>query len=197
MASARRRDRASRAVRLCATAALTLTVACGGEDSDNENSTSSTTSTAPGTTSPPTTATPTPEEAAKAVYLELVETVDRLLTTDPDPDDADLARLATDPVLGNFRDSLSTMQAENHVVQGGPRTSHRVMSVALHEPGIVVLRDCYVGNDTTIDQDDGRIIGQGLQTRVLEATIVSADGPWRVSAIATIERLDGEVSCPD
>jgi hypothetical protein len=197
MATARR-DRACRVAALCAAATLTLAAACGGDDSDDDDAgSSSTTTEASDTTAPPTTAPPTPEEAAEAVYLELVDVVYRLGTTEPDPDDADLARLTTDPALGYLRDSFSTMQAEHHIVQPGPRSSHRVMSVAEREPGVVVLRDCSVGNDTTIDRDDGAVVGQGLSTRVLEATITSIEGQWRVSAIDTIERFDGEVPCPE
>jgi hypothetical protein len=183
---------------LCVAAAVTLAAACGGDDSDDsdERSSSPTTDDAGTTTAPPTT-TLTPEEAAEAAYLELVDTVNRLVTIAPNPDDPDLARLAIDPVLGNIRDSLSTMQAENHLVQLGPRTSHRVMSVNLRDPDVAVLRDCSVGNDTTIDQDDGTIVGEGLSTRVLEATIRAVDGQWLVSSIETVTRLDGEVPCPE
>lgn len=195
MASARR-DRACRVAVLCAAAALTLAAACGGDDSDDDAGSSSTTE-ASDTTAPPTTAPPTPEEAAKAVYLEFVDTVNRLLRSGPDPDDADLAQLATDPVIGTLRDSLTTMQAEHHIVEPGPRTSHRVMSAALRGSDEVVLRDCSVGNDTLVDQDDGSVVDQGLSTRVLEVTLTLVDRQWRVSAIATIERFDGEVPCPE
>jgi hypothetical protein len=183
---------------LCVAAAVTLAAACGGDDSDDsdERSSSPTTDDAGTTTAPPTTAL-TPEEAAEAAYLELVETVDRLLSTGPDPDDANLNRLATDPVLGNFRDNLTTMRAENHIVQMGPRTSHRIMSVTLREPDSAILRDCYVGNDTRIDQDDGMVVSEGLSTRVLEVTINSVDGHWTINTIATIVKLDGEVACPE
>ena len=197
MASARQRGLVCRVAALCAAAAVTLAAACGGDDSDDsdERSSSTTTDDAGTTTAPPTT-TLTPEEAAEAAYLDFVDTVNRLLRTGPDPDDAHLARIATDPVLGILRDSLTTMQAEHHIVQPGPRTSHRVMSVSLREPDAVVLHDCSVGNDTTVDQDDGTIIDEGLSTRVLEATIRYVDGRWMVSTIATVVKLNGEVPCP-
>jgi hypothetical protein len=184
----------------CAVATLALAAACGGgNDEPDQDSRRSTTTTAPAdptTTTPPTT-TLTPEEEVEAVYLELVEAVYRLVTTRPDPDDPALARLATEPVLGRMRDSLSTAQAEHHIVQPGPRSSHRIMSVVVEQPDRAVLRDCSVGNDTTVDQDDGRIVDEGLTTRVLEATLVSIDGQWLVSSIATVVRLDGEVPCPE
>jgi hypothetical protein len=184
----------------CAVATLALAAACGGgDDEPDQGSPRSTATTAPAdptTTSPPTTAL-TPEEEVEAVYLELVETVYQLVTTAPDPDDPDLARLASDPVLGEMRDSLSTMAAENQIVQKGPRSSHQVMSVTLTGADAATLRDCSVGNDTTIDQDDGSIVGEGLSTRVLEATVLKVDGRWTVSEIATVEILDGEVPCPE
>ena len=172
--------------------ALTAAAACGGGDDPPEDDARATT-----TIDPTTTTQLTPEEEAEAVYLELFDTVMRLLTTDPNPDDPELARLATDPVLGNFRDSLSTMQAENHIVQRGARTSQTVLSVETSSSDTVLLRACSVGNDTTIDQDDGSIVDQGLSTRLVEVTVRSSDGEWKVSDIATIERFEGEVPCPD
>jgi hypothetical protein len=185
----------------CAVATVALAAAaCGGGDDElEEGSPRSPTTTAPvdpTTTTPPTTAL-APEEEVEAVYLELVEAVDRILTTGPDPDDPNLARLATDPVLGSFRDNLTTMQAEHHIVRPGPRTSHRVMSVTLEEPDLAILRDCYVGNDTRIDQDDNSVVSEGLSTRVLEVTVVSLDESWVVSDITTLTKLEGEVPCPE
>ena len=185
----------------CAVATLALAAAAcgGGDDEPDEGSLRSTTTTAPSdttTTTPPTTVL-TPEEEVEAVYLEFVDTVMRLLTTAPDPDDPHLARLATEPVLGTMRDNLTTMQAENHIVQRGPRTSQRVMSVTMQDTDRAVVRVCSVGNDTRIDQDDGTVIDRGLTTRVLEATVVLLDGRWAVSDIGTRVRLDGEVPCPE
>jgi hypothetical protein len=168
-------------------------IACGGDDDDGEETGADPTA-AETTTPPPTTA--PPEEEAKAVYLELVAVVYRLLTTNPDPDDPELQRLAIDPALSNLRDSLATAQAENHVVQPGPRTSHNVMSVVAESSTRAVLRDCSVGNDTTVDVDDGTVVSQGLSTRVLEATLERRNGQWVVSDVATVELVDGEVTCP-
>ena len=194
MVSTRRRGGVRRAVALCAATILTLATSCGDDEPDEDESSSTTTTQTRDTTAPATTPL-TPEEEVEAVYLELVDTVTRLVTTNPDPEDADLARLATDPLLGTFRDNLSTMATENFIVRPGPRTSHRVMSVSLQEPSVAVLRDCSVGNDTTVDRDDGKVIDEGLSTRVLEATVISIDGQWMVSSIATVEKSDGEVTC--
>jgi hypothetical protein len=171
-------------------------IACGGDDDDGGDSGTNQTG-AETTTTSPTTAPLTPEEEAKAVYLEFVDVVNRLLTTAPDPDSPDLARLATDPVLGRLRDSLTTLRAENHIWQPGPRSSHLVMSVVPTEDGSAVLRDCYVGNDTRIDQDDGSVVSEGLTTEVLEVRLGQVDGDWFVRDIATVQSFDGEVQCPD
>jgi hypothetical protein len=170
-------------------------VACGGDDDDGRETGTDPTA-AETTTTSPTTAPLTPEEEAKAVYLELVDVVYRLLTTNPDPDDPELQRLAIDPALSNLRDSLATAQAENHAVQPGPRTSHNVISVVAESSTRAVLRDCSVGNDTTVDVDDGTVVSQGLSTRVLEATLERRNGQWVVSDVATVELFDGEVTCP-
>lgn len=196
MASTRRRDGVRRAVALCAATILMLATACGDDDEPDEDGSSSTTTQGAITAAPPSAAM-TPEAEVEAVYLELVDTVYRLVTTTPDPDDPNLSRVAVDPVLGDVRDSLSTMKAENHIVQLGSRTSHRVMSITFADPDKAVLRDCSVGNDTTIDQDDGSIVSEGLSTRVLEATLISIDGAWAVSKIGTIAKFDGEVPCPE
>lgn len=170
---------------------MALTVAaCGGADDAPEDTRVTT------TVETTTTTQPTPEEEAESVYLELFDTVIRLLTTDQDPDDPDLARLAMDPVLGTFRDSLTTMRSENHIVERGTRTSQTVISVESTTADTVKLRACSVGNDTTIDQDDGSIIDQGLSTRLVEVTIRLSGGEWKVSDIATVERFEGEVPCP-
>lgn len=176
-----------------AVVALTAAGACGGGDDASEDDARATTTVDPTTT----TTQLTPEEEAKAVYLELFDTVMRLLTTDQDPDDPDLARLAMDPVLSEIRDNLTTMQAQNHIVEQGPRTSQRVMSISISEPDSALLRACSVGNDTRIDEDDGTVVDEGLSTRVLEATMQFDDGIWRVSEIATVERFDGEAPCPE
>jgi hypothetical protein len=183
----------------CAAAAtvVALAASCGGDGSD-ESATGST-STAPPeatTTTPPTTVL-TPEEEAEAAYLEVADTVMRLITTDPNPDDPELPRLLAEPALGTVRDSLTTMQAENHIVQRGPRTSQRVMSVTVKEPGLAIVRVCDVGNDTRVDRDDNSIVSEGLSTRVADATVILVDGRWKVSSIGTEVKLDGEVPCPE
>jgi hypothetical protein len=183
----------------CAAAAtvVALAASCGGDGSD-ESATGSTSTEPPEatTTTPPTTVL-SPEEEAEAVYLELVDTVERVLAQAPDPDNADLQRLAVDPVLGTLRDSLTTRQAEHHIGLLGDRTSHRIMSVSLERPDMALVRDCHVANDKVVDDDDGSIVDDGrLRTRVLEATVVRAAGRWAVSDIGTLERWDGEVPCP-
>ena len=172
--------------------ALTTSVSCGGGDDGLEDHARATT-----TIDPTTTTQLAPEEEAEAVYLEFVDTVMRLLTTEPDPANADLAQLAVDPVLGRIRDNLTTMQAENHIVQRGERTSQEVISTTVDSLTSVVLRVCDVGNDTTIDRDDGAIVDEGLSTRLLEVTVTSHGDKWVVSDIATLERFSGEVPCPD
>jgi hypothetical protein len=177
---------------------LTFGAACGddaggGGDDSSDDSSRPTTDEATTTS----TTTLTPEEAAKATYLEFVETVDRLVTTNPDPDDPDLAELAIDPVLGTVRDSLTTMQAENHIWRTGARSSHAVTSVELREPTTVTLRDCYVGNDTRLDRDDNSIVSSGLSTELLDVTLTLGDeSSWVVSMVTTAQTFEGEVECP-
>jgi hypothetical protein len=175
--------------------ALTLAPACGDDDSGDGDAAASTT-TADDATSAPTTAPPTPEEEAEAVYLELVDVVYRLLTTDPDPDDPDLARLAVDPALGNFKDSLSTMKAENQIVERGDATSQEVLSTSVEDASTVVLRVCSQGNDRRIDRDDGSVVSDGSSTRLLESVVVHDGDTWRVSTIRTQEVFEGLVECP-
>lgn len=179
------------AVALLALLSVAAAMACGGDD-DEETGTDPTAET---TTTSSTTAPPTPEEEAKAVYLEFVATVERLLTTSRDPNDADLNRLAVDPVLGEVKDNLTTMRTENHVVTTGPRTSHTVSSVELVAPSEAEVSDCYIGNDTTTDADDGRVVDEGLSTRSLKASLSMVEGAWVVRDVTTLEIFDGETSC--
>jgi hypothetical protein len=169
-------------------------VACGGDDDDGEQT--GTDQPAAETTTSPTTARLTPEEEAKATYLELVDVVYRLLTTDPDPDDSDLARLATEPVLANFRDSLTTMRAENHIVERGDQTSQEVLEISI-ESDTATLQVCSVGNDRTVDRDDGSVVEEGVSARFADVTLVRGpDGSWQVSDIATTQVFNGESACP-
>jgi hypothetical protein len=185
--------RARTALALLAVLTVAAAMACGGDD-DEETGTDPTA--AETTTTPPTAAELTPEEEAKATYLELVDVVYRLLTTNPDPDDSDLARLATEPVLGNFRDSLATMRAENHIVERGDQTSQQVLEISI-ESGTATLQVCSVGNDRTVDRDDGSVVDQGVSARLADVTLVrGADGSWQVSDIATTQVFDGETACP-
>jgi hypothetical protein len=106
-----------------------------------------------------------------------------------------LTRLAADPVLGEVRDNLATMRAENHIVAVGPRTSHRVIGTSLVSPTEAEVRECYIGNDTTTDQDDGRVIDEGLSTRSISATLRRSEDSWVVHEVATIEIFEGETTC--
>jgi hypothetical protein len=169
-------------------------VACGGDDDDGGETGTDPTA-AETTTTPPATAPVTPEEEAKATYLEFVATVEWLLTTSRDPNDTDLNRLAVDPVLSEVKDNLTTMRTENHVVTPGPRTSHTVTAVVLVTPTEAEVSDCYVGNDTTSDADDGTVLDEGLSTRSIKASLALTEGGWAVSDVTTLEILDGETSC--
>jgi hypothetical protein len=190
----RRRPRTRAALATLTGLLVVAGLACGDDDDDGEQ-VGTDQPAAETTPTPATTAAVTPEEEAKAVYLEFVQVVSRLLTTTPDPDSPDLVRLATDPVLGRLRDSLTTLRAENQIWQPGPRSSHLVMSVVRTEDG-ALLRDCYVGNDMRVDKDDGSVVSAGLTTEVLEVLLDHVDGDWLVRDITTIQSFDGEVQCP-
>ena len=179
---------------LAVVAALAGMAACGGGD---EPSTSPTTS-GQTTTTPSTTAPLSPEEEAKAVYLELVDHMYSLMTTAPDPQNELLASLAAEPLLGTLRDSLGTMQAEHHLVEKGSRTGEDVLTVAIGPSTNATLRVCSVGNDTTVDQDDGTVVaGGGISTRLLEVSLVKEpESAWHVNDIGTIDVFEGEVECP-
>ena len=196
MPNARRHPRARRLLALLAAGglAVAMAAACGGGGDDDEAGTDPTTSDE-ATTTPSTTAPVTPEDEAKAVYLEFVEVVERLLTTDASPDDPELLRLAVDPVLSSIRDGTQMQRAENQLWQLGDRTSHRV-GEASHTAEGMLLRDCLVENDVLIDQDDGRIVqATPLTTRDLEVTMVQTPAGWAVADIATITKTEGEVPC--
>jgi hypothetical protein len=168
-------------------------IACSGDHDDGDET--GTDPTAADTTTPPTTSPVTPEEEAKAVYLEFVDVVNRLLTTDPNPDDPDLHRLAVDPVLSTIRDGTLTQHAENQLWQLGDRTSHAVGPAERTSEGMT-LRDCLVENDLLVDQDDGRVVHTTpLTTRELEVKLVETPSGWAVASIETTRKLDGEVSC--
>jgi hypothetical protein len=170
-------------------------VACGDDDDGEETGTGTTAAEA--TTTSPRTASLRPEEEAKAVYLELVDVVYTLLTTNPDPDDPDLVRLATEPVLSEFKDSLSTMRAEHHLVERGDRTTQRVLSVAATSANSALLRACSIGNDRTIDQDDGSVVDEGASASLVDVALTRASGAnWQVSNITAVQVFEGQLECP-
>jgi hypothetical protein len=191
--TSRRRRLFGRARVALAVLAIVAVVACGDDDDGEETGTDPTA--AETTTTSPTTTELTPEEEANAVYLEFVATVERLLTTSRDPNDTDLNRVAIDPVLSELKDNLTTMRTENHVVTIGPRSSHTVTSVDLVSPSEAEVSDCYVGNDTTTDTDDGSVLDEGLSTRSIKASLATVDGHWVVRDVTTLEIFSGETSC--
>ena len=178
--------------RLAVVAALAGMAACGGDD---EPSTSPTTSSET-TTTPSTTAPLSPEEEAKAVYLEFVDVVERLVTHDPNPDDPALAELAIDPVLSTMRDSVTTLRSENQVWQQGDRNSHQVFEQQMDGDSRVVLQDCLVENDVLIDRDSGAVVEtQPLATRTLEVGMARQGNSWVVATIDIVDEVAGEVPC--
>jgi hypothetical protein len=191
-----RRRPVTRAALATLTGLLVLAgVACGGDDEGEEAGTDQTA--AETTTTSPTTAPLTPEEEAKATYLEFVDVVYELLTTDPNPDDPDLQRLAVDPVLGDLTDNLATMQAENHIVERGDQTRQEVLGVSVLSGEAATIKVCSVGNDRTIDRDDGAVVEEGMSARIVDVSLLrSADGTWQVSELATTQIFDGAVECP-
>jgi hypothetical protein len=181
------------ALALLAVLSVAAAMACGGDDDDGQDAGSDPTVTQ--TTTPATSASLTPEDEAKATYLEFVDVVNRLLTTSPDPNDPDLHRLAVEPVLSTIRDGTTTQQAENQLWQLGDHTSHDVGPAERTSEGME-LRDCLVENDVLIDQDDGRVVQTTpLTTRDLEVVLVESASGWAVASIETTRKLDGEVSC--
>jgi hypothetical protein len=186
--------RAQTALALLAVLTVAAAMACGGDD-DEETGTDPTA--AETTTTPPTTAELTPEEEAKATYLEFVDVVYRLLTTDPNPDDPALQRLAVDPVLGDLMDNLATMRAENHVVERGDQTRQDVLGVSVDSGNAATIKVCSIGNDRTIDRDDGAVVDEGMSARFVDVSLVrSPDDTWQVSELATTQIFDGAVECP-
>jgi hypothetical protein len=185
--------RARTALALLAVLTVAAAMACGGHD-DEETGTDPTA--AETTTTPPTTAELTPEEEAKAVYLEFVNVVDRLVTESPNPNDPELARLAIDPVLGTVHDSVATLQAENQLWQQGDRNSHSTTSPVIGSNGLATLGDCLVEDDVLVDLDDGSVVRtQPLATRTLEVTLTPQGDSWAVAAIDEVAVVDGEVPC--
>ena len=197
MPNARRHPRARRLLALLSAGglAVAMAAACGG-GGDDEAGTDPTTSDE-ATTTPSTTAPVTPEDEAKAVYLEMTDVVYRLLTSNLDGDDPDLQRVATEPLLGDLRESFTTMRAENQVVERGDRTAQQVLTVAIETPTSATIKACSVGNDRTIDQDDGSVVSEGSSASLVDVALVRrADGPWQVSDITTSEVFEGSLECP-
>jgi hypothetical protein len=65
----------------------------------------------------------------------------------------------------------------------------------LVSPSEAEVSDCYVGNDTTTDTDDGSVLDEGLSTRSIKASLATVDGDWVVRDVTTLEIFSGETSC--
>jgi hypothetical protein len=165
--------------------------ACSG--SGGGTAAPTTTTTAPTTTSEATTTTLSPEAQVKAAYLAYWQTIDRLSAA-PNPDDPQLASVATDPVLSSARDVLRTSAArqERTVTPPNGRYSHVIQSVRLADRS-AVIGDCSI-DDQVVLSLDGQVLDGAVTTKQYEAVVLE-DAAWKVSDVRIVSQHAGATEC--
>jgi hypothetical protein len=109
-----------------------------------------------------------------------------------DPNNADLARYATDPALAQLRYDIYQLGQNGQVTTGRPSWSPKVAAVHLSSsPATVDLTDCFdITNWHTIFKATGAsadVPGQITRLPVTGQAVLSPDGQWRIRQ-STVDR---------
>jgi hypothetical protein len=187
----------SKVVRAAAIAVVAAMAGCsgGGGGGGGQAASPTTTSTAPTTTSvAPTSTTPSQEDQVKAAYLAYWQMVDRLSAA-PNPDDAELATRATDPLLSFLRDDFSTRAEQGrttHYPDDPTLNSHHIRRVELDTKTARIV-DCFVDGriavlaDGTTDAD--------VVTKQATATMLLEGQQWLISNVHFDSEQPGASAC--
>ena len=172
-------------------------IACGGDDDDGEDT--GTDPTAETTTTPPTTAPLTPEEDAKATYLDFVGVVHRLGSpsrptrmTPSCPSSACCRSSAWNRPRQRGHPARPRTSCGSRAT-GTPTPRRPLLSGPTDSPpwGTVWLRTTCLSISTMVRL----YVRSRFATRTLEVTLASQGGSWVVAAIDEVAVVDGEVPC--
>jgi hypothetical protein len=134
------------------------------------------------TLTPLPTAVPAVERLVTQRYVEFQQVVAESGATS-DPDDSRLAEYATGAVLENLRGKLAVRQQSGTRLYGSPVPHVQSVSVAGDR---ATVRDCLDNSATGLMDGAGNKLSVGRDRQETTATLVLADGAWKVSEITTI-----------
>ncbi len=100
-----------------------------------------------------------------------------------DPDDPRLAEYATGAVLKSLRGKLAVRRQSGSRLYGAPVPHVQSVSVSRDR---ATLRDCLDNSATGLMDRAGKKLSVGRERQQTTATLVLADGTWKVSDIATV-----------
>ena len=169
-----------------------LLAACSGGGGGSAATT--TTSSRATSTTKATTSTTTPEEAVKTAYLAYWKMIDRLFAS-PDPDDAELARAAVDPILSFLKDDLTTRRSEGRTTRfptDPALNSHRIDLVAASGTTATVT-DCFVDGRIAVAGDGST--NDSVVTKTTRGSLVRDGDTWKVSDVQFIDHTNGRAGC--
>lgn len=179
-------------IAVTATVLIATLAACGDDGGSGDAGTTAATSTST-TTVPSTSTTLDPASEVEQAYLAFHDMYTRLRET-PDPDDSEIPERTT----GHTRDALVSSQTTAKTL--GERATFGtegrvvVLGVDLVESETAVVRSCIVENLTITNPGGGRR-GPEITTFIVDYTLSSDDGNWRVSSSRAVEKRDGQQPC--
>lgn len=170
-------------------ALLVFTACSGGSGSGAKATTSTTTSTTVATTT-----TTSPDDAVKTAWLGYWAMIDRLAAA-PDPDDAELAQRAIDPILTDVRNDMATRKTQGRSTRppANSRYAHHVQQVTVAGESADV-RDCFI-DDRVQFGPDGSVLNDEVATVRSTGKLVQNGSQWFVSSVQNEEIGNGDVGC--
>jgi hypothetical protein len=155
--------------------------------------TTTTTTTAPSTTESPST-TLSQEEQVKQAYLAYWQTIDRVSAT-PNPNDPELAKQATDPLLSFLRDDFATRAAQGRTTRypdDPDLNSHRIQRVLISGRS-ATIDDCFVDGRIAVQRDG--TTNADVVTKATTATMILSGHMWLASDVRFLSQEPGVAKC--
>jgi hypothetical protein len=172
-------DQRKRPVLVAVVLALVLAAvgsACTGDDNDDD-------------TKPP----KDDKAEVKAAYLAYWDMLERLSEA-PNPDDPEIATLATGQARTDLVEGLSRLKQAGQRLSTGDRTSHTVSDITIRKGKPAQLRDCDVDDSSLLDRN-GEVLDQAITTTLWDVRLVGHDGDWSVAEFRRVKAWKGEEDC--
>jgi hypothetical protein len=116
----------------------------------------------------------------------------------PDPDLPALAETTMDPLLGQSRSSVRSLQLQHQVVRPPKPSIARVevdRSSITVDGDVARLEACVVDDAQVVDVETGKVINGRVSTVLWEAALRKMSDGWRLAEQRVIQRWEGEAGC--